>query len=392
MNRKLLLVDDDPNILQGYKRQLRKIFEIETAIGAHEGLEAIASQGPFAVVVSDMQMPEMDGVQFLKAVKKSSPDSVRMMLTGNADQSTAMEAVNDGHVFQFLTKPCSPETFTKALEAGVEQHRLVTSERELLTKTLSSSVSLLTDVIAMVNPDAFGMAARHRALAGQICQELQIAKAWEIEIAAMLAHVGCINLPASVLTRVATGARLTTEEQASYCAHPQVGKSLIAKIPRLDGVAEIIAYQQKNFDGSGMPEDGKRGEDIPIGSRILRLVMDVVRLTSAGKTWDDIYEAIHAQTAGHYDPQVVDALTRVMESNYVTRHVGVRELEDNMVLDQHVRSLSGNVLISKGQTINESIRERLLVFAATRHGVQEPICVRCRSEVEDRIPAVSSAN
>ncbi|MFH1417727.1 MAG: response regulator, partial [Planctomycetota bacterium] len=136
MSKKILCVDDDPNILNAYRRGLRRLFEIETAEGGAEGLEAIASQGPFAVVVSDMRMPGMDGIQFLTAVKKRAPESVRIMLTGNADQQTAMDAVNEGSIFRFLTKPCPPEHLAKALTAGIEQYRLITAEKELLGKTL----------------------------------------------------------------------------------------------------------------------------------------------------------------------------------------------------------------------------------------------------------------
>ena len=93
MSEKILCVDDDPRILQAFQRQLRKQFHIETAPGGAEGLEAIASSGPFAVIVSDMRMPGMDGIQFLSAVKERAPESVRIMLTGNADQQTAVDAV-----------------------------------------------------------------------------------------------------------------------------------------------------------------------------------------------------------------------------------------------------------------------------------------------------------
>src|ERR1044072_2428349 len=100
MNYKILCVDDDPNILQGYKRALRKDFEIYVAEGGSEGLSVIENNGPFAVIISDMRMPVMDGVQFLSRVKKNSPLSIRMMLTGNADQQTAMDAVNEGSIFR----------------------------------------------------------------------------------------------------------------------------------------------------------------------------------------------------------------------------------------------------------------------------------------------------
>jgi signal transduction histidine kinase len=129
---RILFVDDDPNLLEACERVLRKRFQIDARVGPAAGLAAIEREGPYAVVVSDMRMPEMDGVQFLAQVKARVPDTVRMMLTAFPDMQTAVEAVNQGHIFRFLTKPCTSEHLTTALEAGLEQHRLVKSRREML--------------------------------------------------------------------------------------------------------------------------------------------------------------------------------------------------------------------------------------------------------------------
>ena len=376
MSRRILLVDDDLNILQGFKRQLRKRFHIETAPGGKEGLEAVVKGGPFAVIVSDMQMPEMDGIQFLNTVRQVAPDSVRMMLTGNADQKTAMDAVNDGHIFRFLTKPCSPEAFTKALEAGIEQYRLITAERELLSKTLSGSVSVLTEVLSLVNPAAFGHAASVRRLASQICREMQVDNAWEIEVAAMLSQVGCVTVPETTLAKLSSGAPVSAEELRTYQGHPRVGSNLISKIPRLKGVAEIIAYQQKRFDGSGVPNDGKQADQIPFGGRVLKLVIDVVQLISAEQSTDDVWAAVHDRE-GWYDPSLVDALAAVLDIEYVIKAVEIKHLEENMTLDEHVVTRSGDLLLARGQEVTLSLRERLTTFATTGRGVREPIRVRC---------------
>ena len=376
MNQKILLVDDDLNILQGFKRRLRKRFPIEIALGGKEGLEAVGEGGPFAVIVSDMQMPEMDGIEFLNAVRQLAPDSVRMMLTGNADQKTAMNAVNDGHIFRFLTKPCSPEAFTKALEAGIEQYRLITAERELLSKTLSGSVSVLTEILSLVNPTAFGHAASVRRLVRQICREVQVDDAWEIEIAAMLSQVGCVTIPEITMEKLSSGAEVSAEELQTYQGHPQVGYNLISKIPRLEGVAEIIAYQQKRFDGSGLPNDGKQADQIPFGARVLKLVIDVVQLISAEKSTDEVWAAIHDRE-GWYDPSLVDALAAVLDIEYVIKSVDIKHLEEKMTLDEHVVTQSGDLLLSRGHEVTSLLRERLTTLAATARGVREPIRVRC---------------
>jgi len=140
MSVKILCVDDESNVLEAYQRNLRKRFTIDTALGGEPALALIASQGPYAVIVTDMQMPGMDGVEFLTRAQQKAPDTVRLMLTGNADQKTAVEAVNKGHVFQFLNKPCPPEMLAVALENGIKQYRLITAEREVLEYTLNGSI------------------------------------------------------------------------------------------------------------------------------------------------------------------------------------------------------------------------------------------------------------
>lgn len=134
MTVRILCVDDDSNVLQSYRRALRKRLQIDTALSGEEALRAMDNQGPYAVVVSDMRMPGMNGVEFLKRVKVNAPDTVRMMLTGHADLRTVLEAINDGYVFRFITKPCPPDQFARVLEAGLAQYRLITAERSLVAQ------------------------------------------------------------------------------------------------------------------------------------------------------------------------------------------------------------------------------------------------------------------
>src|SRR5579862_8246205 len=132
MQERILCVDDEANILAAHQRNLRKQFALEVALGPDEGLAVLERNGPFAVVVSDMRMPVMNGVEFLSRVKQKWPDTVRMVLTGNADVSNAIQSVNQGNIFRFLTKPCPTEQFTHALQDGIAQYQLIKAERELL--------------------------------------------------------------------------------------------------------------------------------------------------------------------------------------------------------------------------------------------------------------------
>lgn len=122
MEKRILFVDDDSNILDGYRRQLRKQFDIETAEGGEKGLDIVKNSGPFAVIVSDLKMPGMDGNQFLAHVKEIAPETTRILLTGYADLRSAIEAINNGSIFRLLTKPCDKIDLIQTLENGIEEY------------------------------------------------------------------------------------------------------------------------------------------------------------------------------------------------------------------------------------------------------------------------------
>lgn len=170
MKEKILIVDDEPHVLQGYKRALRKRFKIETALSGKEALEKITKDGPYAIVVSDMRMPGMTGLELLTTLKESAPEIIRIMLTGNADQKTAVDAVNKGKVFKFLTKPCSSETMAETLDAGLVQYAQLQENRTILDQN-ADDIKILTEKInyqsqhdyltGLLNRPAFELRLQH---------------------------------------------------------------------------------------------------------------------------------------------------------------------------------------------------------------------------------------
>ncbi len=132
MKDKVLLVDDDAMVLAGLKRQLRNQFSVDTALSGEDALKQVSENGPYAVIVSDFMMPGMNGIEFLSRVKKSNPDTVRMMLTGTADMPTAIRAVNEGSIFQFHPKPCPADTLCQAIQSAIGEYRKVTSDQRQL--------------------------------------------------------------------------------------------------------------------------------------------------------------------------------------------------------------------------------------------------------------------
>lgn len=381
MNQKILLVDDDLHVLRGYQRRLYEHFEIITAQGGPEGLATLESTGPFAVVVADMRMPVLDGVQFLSRVKSVAPDTVRMMLTGYADVQTAIDAVNRGNIFRFLTKPCSMELFYEALQAGVRQYQLVSAERELLEDTLNGSIKVLIEVLSLANPAAFSRANRVTKLVGQLAATYQADNGWQYKLAAMLSQLGCITLPPGVLEKINAQIPLTPEEQKMYQAHPAVGGKLLAHIPRLKLIAEMITWQHRPAAQPLSPQDLTSEENIILfGSQLLKLALDFDELLSYEPSPVDALAVLHRRP-DTYNPLLLSALDDIGlefgdmgQDTVPQKALNVKELQTGMTIRRDVWAKNGILLVQKGQEITLPVLMRLRNFAEGT-GVEEPIFV-----------------
>ncbi|BCJ49550.1 response regulator [Actinoplanes sp. NBRC 14428] len=375
---RILLVDDEASLLDGMRRQLRREFDVETAVGAAKGLFALRRPEPFEVIVSDFLMPGINGAEFLAAARKVAPDSTRMLLTGHTDLEDAAATVNRGQVFRMLLKPVDTETMSAALRDCVAQHRLVRAERELLERTLNGSVKALTDVLSLASPDAFGRANRMSRLASRILDGLSepVEDRWAVELAVLMSQLGVVSLPPAVATKLTEGAELSTAEQAMVDDLPTVSVQLVSAIPRLAEVAEAIRYSLKNFDGSGRPEDDVREERIPLGGRLIHLLRDYDDLITRGSS-HPVAAATLGALAGRYDPDLVAALGEAATDtgDETVRAVALNELRPGMVLAVPVTSRSHVRLVSAGQEVTVGLITRLRNFAALEDGVAEPLVV-----------------
>lgn len=381
MNRKILFVDDDPNVLSGFRRNLRKEFEVDTCEGGDAALKQVGDMGPYAVLVADMQMPGMNGIEFLMRARNSVPDTVRIMLTGNADQKTARDAVNKGHIFQFLTKPCPLEDLVATLDTALKQYALVTAERELLERTLNGGVKMLTDVLSMLDPDAFGAGQRLRDRMGAFARTFSTNQVWALELAAMLSPIGWVSVPATLRQKVQQGHGLSGVERDILARIPEVGAELISNIPRLELVGDIIRYQNKNHDGSGFPLDKVCGDSIPIGARILRVLKDIL-------DFETRRIPVHAaliqmkQRQGSYDPKVLDAVAAEMdvylpaEGSLDTgvKMIGFNDLHVGLTLRAELLTKDGTLICPADTKVSPTLLAKLRNFAQLS-GIKEPICV-----------------
>jgi response regulator RpfG family c-di-GMP phosphodiesterase len=372
---RILLVDDEPSLLDGLRRQLRRDFTVETAVGAAKGLFALKPNEPFAVIVSDFLMPGINGAEFLAAAAKAAPTSTRMLLTGHTSLADAAVTVNQGRVFRMLLKPVDTETMTAALRDCVTQHRLVVAERELLERTLQGSVKALSDVLSLASPTAFGRASRMRRVASAILDIVDVEDRWAVELAVEMAQLGIVSLPPSVAGKLDTGAELTPAEQAMVEELPAVAEQLISPIPRMTPVAECIHYSRKGYDGSGAPADGVAGERIPFGGRLLRLVQDHDALLLQGMSPTVALATL--RTGQHlYDPVLLEAFAATAAATAeAIRGVMLADLQSGMVLAAAVRSRSDVLLVNAGQEVTVGLITRLRNFAALEDGVAEPLMV-----------------
>ena len=355
-DERILFVDDDENVLRGIERQFGDRFDIDLAAGPQAAIEALESQGPFAVVFSDMRMPGMTGVELLSKVGEVSPDTVRVMLTGFADLETTVAAINRGQIFRFLSKPCSNEDLQRTLEECLRQFHLIKAEKELVEGTLMGSVKVLSDILSLVNPIAFGRASRVRRIATKIAKELGVDNLWEIEIAAMMSSLGCVTLPESVLSKLTNPKELTDEERLAVEKHPELGSALLKNIPRLENVSTIVAYQEKQYDGRGWPQDKLRGDAIPLGARILKVALDLDAAESSTSNPNSAIARLEDR-ASAYDPEVLRIAHENLANLYPVRLVekAVSELEPGMTIADDVFSAGGVMLVAKGLEVTRSV-------------------------------------
>jgi ActR/RegA family two-component response regulator len=362
MSDKILFVDDEPILLQGYQRLLRKEFQITTALGGAAALLLIKQEGPFGVVVSDMRMPEMDGVEFLLRVRKAAPETVRIMLTGNAGLDTAIHAVNEGNIFRFLCKPANKDTLAKTLTDSLEQYHLVCAERELLENTLRGTVYVLTEVLSLVSPAAFSRAARVRRYVQHVVAKLALHNPWKYEVAAMMSQLGCVTVDPHTLETVYSGQDLSPEEEARYGTHPLVAQDLLKSIPRMESIAWMIAHQ---FEP--LPSDWDMGDremaEMRQGAQILRsaIIFDGFLRKRQSRT-----EAAHFLThriAG-LDPKIIEALMELEPeiSGQGTREMGIGDLKTGWVLQAEIRTTEGALIAAKGQEVTAPLLIKLQSF------------------------------
>ncbi len=367
----VLCVDDDANLLSSLERTLFDRYEVATANSAANALDLLAADGPPDIVISDMRMPQMDGAQFLAIVRERWPDTIRILLTGQADTQSAIAAINNGAIFKFLCKPCAEEALLATLRQASERHNVQEAERRLLETTLSATVKTLADILSLASPWAFRRAALARSCVQHALARLKWPQAWMYEVAASLSQIGSIGVPEETLRRDASQRPLSGADARFMVEHPETAYRLLCEIPRLNTIAEIVRYQARPIP-VGAPLEVLRG------AQLLRAALVLGQHLQRGVPVKRALEALR-QPPHEIAAPILDALADFRMDPSETRAAAIGELVPGFVLSENVTTTKGQLLLSKGHELTEAAIHTLRRLR-TANLIHEPIYVQMRPQ------------
>lgn len=364
---KILCVDDESHVLEGFRVNLRKLFEVHTSTDGRQAIEMLLRDGPFAVIVCDLRMPNIGGVEVLTEAARRAPQTVRMMLTGQADLPTAMAAINDGRIFRLLLKPCPPQNLIEALTIAADHYRQQAEERALAQATLMGSINALTGTLALSRPAALNRAKRVRDHASELAADLKLPDRWAIELGAMLSQLGAVALPPEIARKVYEGTELSDREQVAADSVTLVAAKLIASMPRTEEIRRALELLHLPAAGA----DGPNGRRVPPPSaRVLRVCIDFDVLAVGGlPPMDALCEMSFRE--GVYDPDILgrfSALRRAELSNMELADIDAAAVTPGMMLGEELRLPSGHVLAPRGTRVTDELIQQIRTLLNKRAG------------------------
>lgn len=366
----------------GDSRNLMPLAVDFSADGVSRTIELLLANKNYAVVLVDMPLAAGDAVELLEKIGHVCPKVVRILMAADCDYEAAIAAVNRGHIFHLVRKPATLEALGAALASALAHYTARQAERDLWESTLTGSIKMLTDVLGLAAPNALGRGQHLRDSILRLARCLGIESAWKLEVAALLSQIGNAAIPPSVLQRQEAGALLRPDEMRLLQAVPQIGHDLLADIPRLAEVAEIVLYQHKHFDGSGFPADSVSGAAIPLGGRLLKILHDRLDLEADGVVKQRALDAMAART-GVYDPTLLvqcfscldEFLVNALTADRPVLSLHARELHAGHVTVCDIVTPEGLTLVSAGHRLTAATIRRIRNFAALGE-VKEPLLVQ----------------
>lgn len=380
MNRpKVLFIDDETDILSAFRRLFRKEpYDITVTSDPDEALDAL-SRDEYAVIVSDYRMPQLTGNQLLRMVREVAPYTIRIILTGYADKTAAIDAINDGGVYEFLSKPWDDAALRSTIRRAVEQYKLETENRTLhqmtqeknaeleeLTQRLEEkviertaeisalnnalragfmrSVQVMAELAEMHNHVLGSHSRRVAELSLEIAKSLALSddECMQIEVGATLHDIGMMGVPEAILRKPRN--TLTRDERNALRQHVVCGENIARMVPGIKQACDFIRHHHEHFDGTGYP-DGLRGSAIPLGARIIAVANSYDTTLNSRDSYSAVtpnaaVSVIERRAGTIFDPDIVSALVHCLDG-------GKRALDDGIELQVHYRDLAPGMVLSR---------------------------------------------
>ncbi|MBI4665100.1 MAG: response regulator [Nitrospinae bacterium] len=402
----ILLVDDEEKILAALRRLLSHAgYEVFTATGAEEAYKILRKE-KVELVISDLRMPSVNGIDFLNAVREKWPEIFRVLLTAYADTEATIESINKSHIYQFITKPWDDNEvlivirnalgrkqaerekrlleekvrvqndmlrdLNATLEAKVAEQTkdLQQSYQNLreahaeLRKSFFTSIRVFSNLVELREGGMAGHSRRVANMARDLAQRMGLKEtdAQTVVVAALLHDIGKIGWPDELLMKPIVS--LNMKERGEYMKHPAVAQASLMPLEPLNEAGVIIRSHHEQYDGKGFP-DHLAGQDIPLGSRILLVANDYDALMTGNLLNEKLshqqaVEFILENSHKKYDPEVVDAFMASLISSSASETslheliLDSASLRVGMKLSRDLYSSNNIFYLSKGQALTES--------------------------------------
>jgi putative nucleotidyltransferase with HDIG domain len=406
----VLLVDDEENILRALQRLLmdEENIEITVATSGEEGLKLIPGLSNLGLIVSDQRMPGMDGALFLEKSREINPDPSRIILTGYADVTAAVDAINKGGAWRYLSKPWNDEELVRVIREGLERYRIFIENRRLNTLVLKQNkeleewtqnlkdrvlqqttairkkseelqavlerikedyhdlISVLSGFMEMRGEDVLLHAQMVAELTLNVARELGVSgdDLENIHTAALLHDVGETGISDRILMQLPEN--MSHDDFVVFSQHPIRGQMAIINIQGLRTVGTLIRHHHENFDGSGYP-DHLAGEAIPLGARIIAFADKFERIARnlSGDIAATALARVEPILGKQLDPSLMRAFRKVAKYSYYndssdgnkSTSVNVLELQpdqlkEGMKLTRSLVSGTGMLLLYRGMVLD----------------------------------------
>jgi response regulator RpfG family c-di-GMP phosphodiesterase len=374
---RILLVEDDPQL----------------AAIAHQGLSGLGYQviGPYTsgesvleslpaldpkpdLVLMDINLAgTLDGIQTAEVIHREF--GLAVVYASALHDDPTLKRATKAEPFGYVVKPYRLNELHAAIEMALYKRGRDRERQEILEQTVGGSIQMLCEILSVIEAGSFGRGQRLKECMQMLATALAFRSAWELEAAASLAQIGYVMVPTPVLQKFHAGLPLNSVESSFVMRTPEFGSELLKRIPRLESVAQMVLYQNKNFDGTGFPRDDVAGDKIPLGARMLKVLGDFLEWSRRGETKARIIEYMR-DAEGQYDPHVLDqAIVSVIDAPPKgAQAVNLDELTVGRSLKAAVETKDGTLLVAAGTQVTAVVLKRLHNFMEVS-GIKEPIYV-----------------